>query len=249
MNITDINFEAKQLPVESSLLVKHRQEILQILRMLMDKKYLINVMCTDNEHILIAEISKIDEKVNKTTFKVISNQLENKIIDEKGFIVCTARMRGVVIEFFAEQVDTRAFLESNIFSMIIPKMIIKLEHRHYHRVQIRKLITCCLPVASGNVIVATPINISMTGIAIVVPPTSKQFIKEGQQFHHCTLNLDEQNKIEFSLSIARIWNGILENGTELFIAGCIFLNLKSTDDAKLYRYIQKIELETMTKAL
>lgn len=102
-----------------------------------------------------------------------------------------------------------------------------------------------IPSSTGEVIAVTLADISLTGMAIIIPASAALLIKAGDRFKRCTMELNVGDKIEFSLAITRVWKSTDETGSEKFIAGCLFTKLGANDDLKLSRYIQKIELQNM----
>lgn len=76
----------------------------------------------------------------------------NKQIVQSGLIIFTARLQGVIIEFFAERIESVIYEGNNALGIAIPAVVIKYEHRDYHRVKIPKdyVTICYIPNSAGK---------------------------------------------------------------------------------------------------
>lgn len=65
-------------------------------------------------------------------------------------------------------------------------------------------------------------DISQVGMAIIVSARRTYIIEAGDLLRGCIVDLNENDKIELSLFIARIWKGT-ETGSDTFVVALRFI--------------------------
>ena len=87
------------------------------------------------------------------------------------------------------------------------------------------------------------LDISIAGLAIILPPESYEMIQEGETYKGCTFSTPAYGEINVTLLVRNIQE--LNEGSALHFrrAGCSFVSIKPQTQALLMQYIAHLERE------
>lgn len=184
-----------------------------------------------------------NEGNNTLALDYSTNPEVNKQFLASDFKVFIAKMHGVVIEFFFDELKTIVFEGRTAFQLNIPKKILQLEHRGSHRVKTTLLnpVACIIKDVNGLEVRVNLVDISLSGMCITFPQTSNFTLDLEKLFKSCNLILPEIGNVELTIAIERVWDGLSRKGIKSSLVGCVFVGVGREDESKIVSYINKLE--------
>lgn len=239
-DIQDLN--SHQEKIKSDLLIDDKLAVIAVLRDVLASKSMVSVMFHPGNHFLLTMLLDLNEGNNTLVLDYSTNPDVNKQLLASDFKVFIAKMHGVVIEFFFDDLQTIIFEGRTAFQLNIPKKILQLEHRGSHRVKTPLIspATCFIKDANGLDVGVNLVDISLSGMCITLTPSSNIRLDLEQLFKSCNLILPGIGNVGLTIAIARAWDGPARKGIKSSLVGCAFVGVGRDDESKIVRYINKL---------
>lgn len=228
----------------SSFMVHSRMEILYILRAILRKNELVTAYFNQGNDFFLTAILALDADANTLILDGGADEaLNTRAIARKKIILVTAQDR-VKVQFVANAITRIQHLGRPAFRMEIPEQLLKLQRREYYRLSTANIspTTCTIITPEGGPVEVTIADISLGGISIA---NYQSLIKleVGDRFSECHIALPGTGTITTGMEIRNEHAVTLENGTRSYRAGSMFMELASSQQAMIQRYIIKLERE------
>ncbi len=239
----DIQYlNSNQEKIKSDLLIDDKLAVIEVLRNVLASKSMVSVMFHPGDHFLLTIILDVNEENDTLVFDCSANADVNRQLLASVFKVFIAKMHGVVIEFFFDDLKMITFEGRTAFQLNIPNKILKLEHRGSHRVKTPLLspATCFIKDANGLEVEVDLVDISLSGMCITLTPSSNLRLDVEQLFKSCNLILPGIGNVELTIAIERVWDGPARKGIKSSLVGCAFVGVGRDDESKIVRYINKL---------
>ena len=190
-------------------MIEDKLAVIAVLRDVLVSKSMVSVMFYPGDHFLLTMILDVNEENKTLVLDYSTNPDVNKQLLASDFKVFIAKMHGIVIEFFFDDLKTCTFEKRTAFRLNIPKKILRLEHRSLHRAKTPLMhpVKCLIPDTCGLEVEANLVDISLSGMCIMVPPSGNLILKPEKLFQACKLILPEAGHLELTIAIVRAWDG------------------------------------------
>lgn len=156
---------------------------------------------------------------------------------------------GVHIQFTVSTPEKVMYKSGHAWRMSWPDRILRLQRREYYRLSTSLVHPIrCLIKASRGVMETTVMDISVGGMAVLAYEGG-HVLEAGQIFHGCRLTLPDMagGEISFSLRVINTFDMRLKNGRMSHRAGCEFVDLPTSVETEIQRYILKTERERRSR--
>lgn len=251
MQDSGLNLNNDREKVKSALLIDDKAAVIAVLRDVLGSKSMVSVLFHPGDHFLLTMILDVNEKDGTLVLDYSTIPEVNKQLLSSEFKVFIAKMHGVVIEFFFDDLQNFIFEGKKAFRLNIPEKVIRLEHRTFHRVLTPLInpVKCLIKDASGLGIEASLIDISLSGMCITIPPAGNLIVEPESLFQGCKLILPEVGHLELTIAVVRTLSGPARKGLKSRLAGCAFVGLGRNDESKIAQYINKLEFSNKAKSI
>lgn len=245
----NLNLKTGHSDIDSDFLINRDSTITALLATLVKQKTMVSVLFYPGDHFLLTLVLEINSKAGTLTLDYGSNQEVNRQLLASDFKVFMAKIQGVIIEFFFEDVRICSFEGGLAFQVDIPDKLVRMEHRQFHRIRTPVInpLTCIFPDGHDSGINSVLVDISLTGMCVSTSPSSQISLEPGRFFRGCLLDLPGVGKVELTVMTTRIWDGPALNGVKPLMFGCSFVGLTPRIETMIERYINKSQIADITK--
>lgn len=234
--------------------IRSKNEILFILRALIESGSLITVYFNQGKDFLLTSLLQIAADGNTLVLDVGSNSEMNKRALQADRLICVTSHRSVKIQFSLDGVDPVQFEGRKAFLGNVPPTLARLQLRDFFRLATQRTdpLICRVPVqkedGSTSNIETTIMDISGGGVALIVPQGDVYF-DIGKEFPDCNFTLPGVGKIVTTLRVLKLFDETMVNGRVRKRAGCQFYKLPAQMTTLIQRYIIKVEAERRSREL
>ena len=228
----------------SSFTVSWKNEIVYILRAVMEKTELVTIYFNRDESFILTSIIDIDPDEELIFLDLDANEAANKKILESEKIILVTAHDKIKVQFVANWIEKVRFDGRDVFRIELPKSLVKLQRREYYRITmpIVNPLKCIVLMDDKRKVEMVVADISIGGVGVVLPPTDAM-VDPGMIFNECKLVLPEIGNIVATMEIRNVFEVTLSNGLKTRRAGCLFSNLSTDMQTVLQRYVIKVELQ------
>jgi c-di-GMP-binding flagellar brake protein YcgR len=209
-------------------LVYSRQEIMQILRELIQHNELVTAYFNQGKEFFLT--SGTDAETNRRA--LIS-----------GKIILVSSQNRIKIQFSTPALELINVAGRPAFRAPLPISVLKLQRREYYRLvaPIRVPLLCIVPKLAGG-FEAMVADISVGGVGISGFP-NEVALEIGEVFADCQIALPEHGTVVSSLEVRNMQHITLRSGLSVVRAGCGFVGIPAPHQAMIQRYIIRIDRE------
>ena len=234
--------------------IRSRNEILFILRALIEAGSLITVYFNQGNDFLLTSLLEISADGTTLVLDVGSTSEMNRRALLADKLICVTSHRSVKIQFSLDGVDPVKFQERKAFLGNVPPTLARLQLRDFFRLATQRTdpLKCLIPVMKEDgatvKIEATIMDISGGGVALILPYDDTYF-EIGKEFPNCSFTLPGVGNIVATLRVLKLFDETMANGRVRKRAGCQFFKLPSQMTTLIQRYIIKVEAERRAREL
>jgi c-di-GMP-binding flagellar brake protein YcgR len=233
---------------DSKYLIHSRTEIAHVLRAIMQKNELVTAYFNHGHDFILTSIVEVDPGLGAVIVDCGANDaLNKKILDSEKIIFVTTQDR-VKVQFVADKIESIQHNKRNAFRVKLPATLLKLQKREFYRLSTPVInpIKCIIPTTRHGRVNVSIADISIGGIGIVGYPPEVEF-EPGQVYDGCRIDLPDIGTVTVSMEIKSAFEITLKNGSKTKRCGCEFINIPSSMQAMIQRYIIKLERERRAK--
>ena len=236
--------EVLHLDQYSEYLLHSPREILAVLRQVVDQGDLVTVYFNSGKDFLLTTLLAVNDR--EILIDRGSSEEMNRRALEAGKIFCITRHDKVKLQFILPGVRETQHEGRSVFSAALPETLLRLQRREYFRLRtpITRPLTCDIPVvmSDGSVQIYphNVIDISIGGLSLQVDAVP---FMTDQDWPDCTLDLPQIGVVNTTLRIVNLYEATLRNGQRSQRAGCQFVDLPTSAQNLIQRYIVRMERE------
>lgn len=222
-----------------------RNEILHVLKSLIEHVSQVTVFFGAN-NLLLTSVIEADE--NGLVLDYGASTEMNRKAQEATKLFCVTNLAKVKVQFILRGLTKIEHQERPAFRAKLPDSLLRLQRREFYRLTmpVTRPLKCLMPMPQADgttkAVEADVMDISGGGLAIIAPPEGIPLL-EGAEIPHCRIELPEVGTINATLRICTLFEITLRSGARLKRSGCQFINLSSSMQAMIQRYILKVERE------
>lgn len=236
--------EVLHLDQYSEYLLHSPREILAVLRQVVDQGDLVTVYFNSGKDFLLTTLLAVNDR--EILIDRGSSEEMNRRALEAGKIFCITRHDKVKLQFILPGVRETQHEGRSVFSAALPETLLRLQRREYFRLRtpITRPLACDIPVvmSDGSVQIYphNVIDISIGGLSLQVDAVP---FMTDQDWPDCTLDLPQIGVVNTTLRIVNLYEATLRNGQRSQRAGCQFVDLPTSAQNLIQRYIVRMERE------
>ncbi|MBS0298501.1 MAG: flagellar brake protein [Proteobacteria bacterium] len=220
-------------------------DILFILRGIMQTNSLITLYPDYASDFILTSIIAIDaDKKEMVIDYGINDKHCQKALHSKELVFVTTQNR-VKIEFVCDRIRKIQYGGRDVFAVNIPESLLRIQRRNHFRITtpIAKPLKCIIPIpekgTSAKAEVAL-LDISCGGIAVIDQHPIINF-DPGMVYNDCKIVLPDIGSITVMIQVKNTYEITLRNGQNCMRAGCQFIELVTSMESMIQRYIIKQE--------
>lgn len=236
--------KTEAVPDISNYTIHSRMEIIYILRALQHKNELVTAYFNQGQDFLLTSIVDVDSDNGTVIFDYGANELLNKRILESDKIILVTTQDKVKVQFMTGRMQRIEHLGRPAFRAPLPGDLLKLQRREYYRLTTPLInpIKCSIAQPGKARIDVVIADISLGGIAITHYEEHFQ-LEIGNTFDACRILLPSIGTVTTNIEIRNEQEITMKNGSHNHRAGCMFVDLHSSQQAMIQRYIIKLDRE------
>lgn len=236
--------EVLHLDQYSEYLLHSPREIVAVLRQVVTQGDLVTVYFNSGKDFLLTTLLAVNDR--EILLDRGSSEEMNQRALEAGRIFCITRHDKVKLQFILAGVRETQHDGRIVFAATLPETLLRLQRREYFRLRtpITRPLICDIPVVmSDGSIQIYPhdvIDISIGGLSLQVDEVP--FVLD-QEWPDCRLDLPQIGVVNTTVRIVNLYETVLRNGQPSQRAGCQFVNLPTSTQNLIQRYIVRMERE------
>ena len=233
---------------DNKYLIHSRTEIAHILRAIMQKNELVTAYFNYGHDFILTSIADVDPGLGTVIIDCGANEALNEKILESAKVIFVTTQDRVRVQFVADKIESIQHNKRNAFRIKLPASLLKLQKREFYRLSTPVInpIKCIIPTTRHGRVNANIADISIGGIGIVGYPPEIEF-EPGQVYDGCRIDLPDIGAVTVSMKIKSAFEITLKNGSKTKRCGCEFINIPTSMQAMIQRYIIKLERERRAK--
>jgi len=232
----------------SKYTVHSKTEILLILNAMRASNTLVTAHFNHGKEFLLTSVVGVSADGNDLILDVGSNAEINKRVLQTDKLACNSSHGKVKIQFIINGVDPTKFEGRNAFLGNVPETLIRLQRRDFYRMStpVASPLKCHIPLqesdGSTRFIVATVVDVSGGGLALVLPQEEHQFDTD-MLLSACRIDLPKIGTVTATMRVRSNYDVTLASGKILKRSGCQFVKLPDSMASMIQRYIIQVERE------
>lgn len=245
------------MATDSDYLVKNAKVVFNHFNELLTKKCLISAHFGDKNASFLTMIVDLDKKNNLIKLDCGPSETVDKQLLESSKVLFRTEIDGIKASFSGKSITKVNAGNDWALSMPIPDTIFWLQRRQFYRVKIpfsHSSSVCRLKLQAEPDEPEQSINFQMCDLSITgfsfynTDPKWTEQLQPDTEFRDCNLLLNNGNQALVSFVIK---NNIQMRSSSLTMQdriGCLFINVPTSFETNIQRYIQDIELQQKISA-
>jgi len=240
--------ETRSAPEDGKYRIYARVEIAFILRAIMKSTALVTAYFGPGKDFIVTAILAVDTDNQSILIDSGSNPVLNESVMRMQQLTVVSTQDGVKVEFSVDSVEAVSFEGRLAFPIPFPDSLIKLQRREFYRLPAPLLspLKCQIPIPVGGIAETVVGDISLGGVSLMGEHAGLD-LQLGTIFENCRIMLPEVGVIQTKLMVRNSFPVTLRNGAVIKRTGCAFLELPSSQQAMIQRYIIRLERDRRAK--
>jgi c-di-GMP-binding flagellar brake protein YcgR len=240
-----LNFDLMEAGDLGRYVLHDQGEITCVLRSLVQGANLITAYFNEGSDYLLTALLAVDDDRIVLDYGG-SAEINRRALAAPRLILIATHDR-VKIQFALSSLQDVSFGGRPAFAATLPERLLRLQRREYYRLvaPLIQPLKCALTLVGENgarrIAEAEVVDISGGGLALT-PPQGLEFVV-GQAFESCRLELPGFGAVDCEIEVRNVFQVTLRNGARTRRYGCQFVDLRPAMQARIERYIMKIERE------
>ncbi len=153
--------------------------------------------------------------------------------------------KGVRVQFAISGLRSAHWEGAQVLVADFPESIVRIQRREFYRLDAPLASPLrCRFVLHGESVESTVVDISLGGVGLLEPEAGYEpNLEPGRVIEECTIDLPGEGLIETPVEIHNAFEHTSHSGHLQRRVGCRFLELTPAMNARIQRYIHKVELE------
>jgi flagellar brake protein len=241
-----LKFELLQADDYSQYLLRQPLEIRQVLHSLIARRAMITAYLDGSSDSFLTTALGLSPDDGQLMLDASNDEHMNQRAEAAEQLFCITQLDSVKIQFPVARPQRRPYQGHMALRAPIPDILLRLQRREYYRLAApaSHALGCTIPIADpqGQVTsyLARVLDISCSGVAVMVPPKGVPFEPE-MEFSGCHIVLPEAGPVLATLKVRNLFRLTNRQGITMLRAGCQFMDLPETMNTLINRYILKVE--------
>lgn len=224
-------------------------EIERILRGVMEKKALVTVYSENNREFLVTTLIGVDGEGGAIYLGRGPEERSNAALLASREVSYNTSHDHVRVLFTTPPLQETLLDGELVLWAPLPAELLRFQRREFFRLPTSVLNPArCLIALEEGMVEATVADIGIGGIGIVTHDAAVR-LRVGAEYHGCRLNLPNAGNYVVNLRVRTLYEQSLRGGGVSRRAGCQFVQLSSSVEADIQRYIMRIERDRRLGAL
>lgn len=226
-------------------LVRQPQEIVRILRGLLQRRELVSAFFNAGEDLLLTAVLEVDPDNNTLVLDYGGNEALNQRLLEAERVIYVTALDRVKVQFVGPAPRLCIHAGRPAFRTVIPQEVMQLQRREFYRLQtpIANPLLCRVPLPEQQWRDMVLLDISAGGIAMQVELADAGSLDIGAALYGCHIGLPGGAPLEVTLQVRNRYEITLRNGRQALRVGCQFVSLHPALQATIQRYIVRLQRE------
>lgn len=220
-------------------------EIVHHLKTIAAQGHMVTVFSNRGKTFILTRLLTVDGKTGTLVFDWGSDEATNTqlLASERNVFVCSPD--GVKTQFITAQARQVDFEGQPAFAVDVPAQIIKLQRREFFRIRtpVGVPLLCHFADYPEEALDLQTFDISLGGLSLWLPELSTPGFDIGQCYYDCSLELKPFGTLRAGLEVRHRLPVQLRNGVDAVRVGCTFINLPTSMESQIQRYIGQLERE------
>lgn len=228
--------------------VADRDEIVRLLSGLARNKVTLSAVFNSGKDILLTAVLEVDAAQDTILLDTSANSMSNEQLLHSQRTIFHSFSEGVKIQWVSSSIGSASYEGNKAFRITIPEKMQRIQRRGFYRVNtpIINPLLCQVTLAPDRVVDLVLVDICAEGIGVILPGDT--VLERGAQFADCKLHLPEIGTVEVALFVRSTWEVVLKNGSKSPRAGLEFAAIRPATQARIQRYINKLERSRIAAA-
>ncbi len=225
--------------------VSSREEIVMLLRALVEKNQLVKMVIDDEEEVFVTSILKVDTENDALIVDSLMDEEINQRIAAAKILAFETTLDKIKIIFSAQ--NSIACIQDGRPALQIgfPTNFVRLQRREFYRAPVVEPVFCLVPLPEDIGVGAYRLqlsDISSNGVAMF---DEKKMLDNtvGRDYVNCQIDLPGIGSITTTLQIRNSYDLNSLSGKTKRRLGCKFINLNKSMLADVQRYMIRLERE------
>lgn len=234
--------------------ITNPHEVRTLLRRLVDQRSLLTAHFGEGRLFLLTAILGFSPDGRHLYLDTSPDDNINRRTQQAERLLCTSQLDHVEIRFTTGPAIPTQFEGLPAFRVEMPALLRYLQRREYYRllVPITHALTCQIarhdpagkPLFSVK---ARVVDISLGGLALVVPAAAQAHLTPETTFPHCQVELPDTGRFEAVIHVRHVFETRDGRGLPRTQAGVEFQNLSPSAQSLVQRYIMRVERERIAR--
>lgn len=219
-----------------------RTEVVQILRSLNDHADSLAVYFDQGRNFILTALLEVRPNQETFVFDLGSSDDTNKKLLASEKLLFVGIQNGIRVQWSTGPAARAQYGGSDAFVAWLPQTVLRLQRRDYYRVVIPRAMEarCHIPDAKTGHEGLTIHDISVGGLCVIANDAlSKAQVLD--RFQRCAIALGDLGDIQETLEVRHVTPVSLRGGKSQVRVGLRFLDIGAGDQAKIQRFLVKIE--------
>jgi len=244
IEIVAVNQGQTGIEDQKKYLLRAKREKIRLLKALREKLDLITARIPGSGHAVMTAVLDVLPKKNLVVLDYGPNEALNKKMLAAEKVIFTARHEMVDTRFSCSGLKRVKYQGQPAFAAAIPDSVLYLQRREYFRIKplVAFPVTCKLSREDQVVLKLKVIDIGIRGLSLLDKEFQLQ-VSKGVMFEACTLLLPANPSLEVELEVCYMLTTNMKEGQQISRVGGKFINISPTDEYKLQRFINMVQIE------
>lgn len=220
-----------------------RYEISRVLRDLLRGHELVTLGVRDDSGFILTSVVHVDSEQQRFYLDPGADPGANERLLHADKVLFLSHHNRVRVQFMIDRLESGERDGAPVFIAPFPQSMIRVQRREFYRVRTPAAAPLlCHFLLGGHSIQATIVDISLGGIGIIEPERHLE-LEAGSVLERCRIELPDEGSIETAVEIRSHFEVAVRSGAPQRRIGCRFLHLSPHMNARIQRYIHRVELD------
>jgi flagellar brake protein len=234
--------------------ITNPHEVRTLLRRLVDQRSLLTAHFGEGRLFLLTAILGFSQDGRYLYLDTSPEEHTNRRTLQAERLLCSSQLDHVEIRFSTGPAVAAEYEGLPAFRVETPERLRYLQRREYYRllVPITHALTCQISHYSPQ---GTPlfsvktrvVDISLGGLALVVPAAAQPFMQPDAVFPQCIVELPDTGRFEATIRVRHVFDTRDGRGLPRTQAGVEFQTLPASAQSLVQRYIMRVERERIAR--
>ena len=224
-------------------LIHQPVEVERILHEVMANKNIVTAYADDSKDFMLTSIVGVDPVKRAVYLDYGADEEMNARLLASQEVTLTTSHGQVRVQFTAAGLEKALLGGEPALRMALPTELLRLQRREYYRLvtSLANPIKCIISTEQGD-LEAVVVDISIGGVGVLAYQKDLP-LHIDRSYHGCRITIPGIGPFAVSLNVRSVFHVTLRNGRRSNRAGCQFIDLPSSLETEIQRYIMRLDRE------